>query len=307
MNSSSSLSSSSNISAPQGTPPTSPSSPAPATSTPRRQATQDIPAPIRRAQHFERFTAWPVFVSSIVFFAASLALLAGSIHDDDLRRTTLIVAVVTYGVVLLEFLIRLFLARQAAREFFKRYWFEPIGLLLPLLRPFVIVVYLWRIPAFRRSGTTLRARLLITTLLFMFMFVYFISSAVWLVERGSTGANIVNLDDAIWWGFATLSTVGYGDFVPITALGRVLAVCLMMGGIAIVGTTTALVVSVLAEQLTLRKDALVDAPGDAAGAAGAAVRTDEAGAAEEGDAAEEAGAGQGGAGQPPTTEAPPPN
>lgn len=218
----------------------------------------DVPAPIRRAQHFERYTAWPVFLASVTFFGTAIALLSGSIHDRDLLRTTQIVTIVAYALVLLDVLIRVVLARKATRAFFRRYWFELVGRLLPLLRPFVIIIYLWRIPAFRRSGTTLRVRLLITTLMFMFMFVYFISSAVWLVERGVPGANIVNLDDAIWWGFATLSTVGYGDFVPVTAVGRILAVCLMMGGIAIVGTTTALVVSVLTEQLNRRKDALTD-------------------------------------------------
>lgn len=213
-------------------------------------------SPIQRAQHFERYTAWPAFLASIVFFAATFALLSGSIHGDGLLRTTRIVAVAAYAVVLIDFLIRMMLARRSARAFLKRHWFELVGLLLPLLRPFVIIIYLWRLPSFRRSRTTLRVRLLITTFLFMFMFVYLISSAVWLVERGTPGANIVNLDDAIWWGFTTLSTVGYGDFVPITALGRVLAVGLMVGGIAIVGTTTALVVSVLGEQLNVRRDTL---------------------------------------------------
>lgn len=217
--------------------------------------------PIQRAQHFERYTAWPVFLASIVFFAATVTLLSGSIHDPDLHRATQIVLAVSYVLVLLDFAIRMVLARREARVYFKRHWFELVGLLLPVLRPFVIIVYLWRLPSFRRSGTTLRARLLITTFLFMFMYVYIVSSTVWLVERGTPGATIVNLDDAIWWGFSTLSTVGYGDFVPITATGRVLAVGLMIGGIAIVGTTTALVVSVLGEQLNLRRDTLASVVG----------------------------------------------
>lgn len=214
------------------------------------------PTPIERAQRFEHFTAGPVFLASILFFTATIALLSGSIHDHDLLHLTRIAAIVAYALVLVDFLIRMVIARRAARAFFTRYWFELVALLLPLLRPFVIIIYLWRLPSFRRSGTTLRVRLLITTFLFMFMFVYLISSTVWLVERNTPGANIVNLDDAIWWGFTTLSTVGYGDFVPITAVGRVLAVGLMVGGIAIVGTTTALVVSVLAEQLNMRKETL---------------------------------------------------
>ena len=210
--------------------------------------------PIERSERFEQYTAWPVFVASIVFFGATVAMLSASIHDPATIHAARVVAIIAYLLVILDLLVRMVIARKDLRGFLRRYWVELVTLPLPLVRPFVIIVYLWRLPAFRRSGATLRARLLITTFLFMFMFVYFISSAVWLVERGTPGANIVNLDDAIWWGFSTLSTVGYGDFVPITAVGRTLAVCLMMGGIAIVGTTTALIVNLLGEEIHRRHD-----------------------------------------------------
>ncbi|HET7900001.1 MAG TPA: ion transporter [Candidatus Nanopelagicales bacterium] len=42
--------------------------------------------------------------------------------------------------------------------------------------------------------------------------------------------------DAIWWGFVTFTTVGYGDFYPTTAAARVVAIVLMLGGVAFLGT-----------------------------------------------------------------------
>jgi len=42
--------------------------------------------------------------------------------------------------------------------------------------------------------------------------------------------------DAIWWGFVTITTVGYGDIVPETTPGRITAVVLMLGGVAFLGT-----------------------------------------------------------------------
>jgi len=42
--------------------------------------------------------------------------------------------------------------------------------------------------------------------------------------------------DAVWWGFVTFTTVGYGDFYPTDAGGRIVAVILMLGGVAFLGT-----------------------------------------------------------------------
>ena len=56
---------------------------------------------------------------------------------------------------------------------------------------------------------------------------------VYLAEHGHPGANITNLGDALWWAVVTIATVGYGDYYPVTAVGRVIAVFIMLGGIGI--------------------------------------------------------------------------
>jgi voltage-gated potassium channel len=65
------------------------------------------------------------------------------------------------------------------------------------------------------------------------------SLAVLSVERDAPGGNIKNLGDAVWWSFTTMTTVGYGDHSPTTGLGRILAVGLMLSGIALLGVVTA--------------------------------------------------------------------
>lgn len=57
-------------------------------------------------------------------------------------------------------------------------------------------------------------------------------------ERASEAANITTFGDALWWATATVATVGYGDFTPVTLEGRVVAVMLMIVGIGLVGTVT---------------------------------------------------------------------
>ena len=47
-----------------------------------------------------------------------------------------------------------------------------------------------------------------------------------------------NFIDAIWWSVATVSTVGYGESVPKTLVGKVIAVVLMFSGITTLGLLT---------------------------------------------------------------------
>ena len=43
------------------------------------------------------------------------------------------------------------------------------------------------------------------------------------VEQGRNGAEIRNMGDALWWSAGTLTTIGYGDIVPQTTAGRIIA------------------------------------------------------------------------------------
>jgi voltage-gated potassium channel Kch len=60
--------------------------------------------------------------------------------------------------------------------------------------------------------------------------------AIYLIESPHEDAQITNLIDAFWWVSATVTTVGYGDVVPITEIGRIYGIVLMFVGISIIGT-----------------------------------------------------------------------
>jgi voltage-gated potassium channel len=61
------------------------------------------------------------------------------------------------------------------------------------------------------------------------------------LERGAAGAEIRSGADAFWWSFVTVTTVGYGDYTPVTFPGRVLAMVLMTFGIGIFAVLTSFV------------------------------------------------------------------
>lgn len=56
-------------------------------------------------------------------------------------------------------------------------------------------------------------------------------------------AERMNFQDAIWWSFVTVTTVGYGDLSPATANGRMIAMVLMVVGIGLVGSLTSTLTS----------------------------------------------------------------
>ncbi|MFB5621913.1 MAG: potassium channel family protein [Candidatus Nitrosomaritimum yanchengensis] len=58
---------------------------------------------------------------------------------------------------------------------------------------------------------------------------------IYLIESPHEDAQITNLIDAFWWASATVTTVGYGDVVPVTEPGRIMGIILMFVGISIIG------------------------------------------------------------------------
>ncbi len=70
-----------------------------------------------------------------------------------------------------------------------------------------------------------------------------IGGAAIMAVEGQTGA-FTNFFAAIWWVLVTMTTVGYGDMVPITPVGRVVATVIILAGVILISTFTATVSSI---------------------------------------------------------------
>jgi voltage-gated potassium channel len=65
----------------------------------------------------------------------------------------------------------------------------------------------------------------------------------YLAESPNHHATITNLNDSFWWAIETITTVAYGEFYPVTGIGKVIASFVMFAGIGIVWALVALVTS----------------------------------------------------------------
>jgi voltage-gated potassium channel len=74
------------------------------------------------------------------------------------------------------------------------------------------------------------------------LMVIFSAIAILQVEN-DPNSNIKTAEDAIWWAYVTITTVGYGDKYPVTTEGRVIAAILMTTGVGLFGTFTGFLAS----------------------------------------------------------------
>jgi voltage-gated potassium channel len=64
-------------------------------------------------------------------------------------------------------------------------------------------------------------------------------------ESRAADANITTGGDALWWALVTITTVGYGDYFPVTAAGRITGAFVMFAGVGIIGALASILASVL--------------------------------------------------------------
>jgi len=94
------------------------------------------------------------------------------------------------------------------------------------------------------TGTSLNEKLLALPGIALVM-VFFSTMLMVEVERSAPNATIKTGGDALWWALTTVTTVGYGDMYPVTTEGRIIAAVLMLIGIALFGSMSAIVTSKL--------------------------------------------------------------
>ncbi|MBU1486503.1 potassium channel family protein, partial [bacterium] len=93
----------------------------------------------------------------------------------------------------------------------------------------------------------LKKRNILLLLLVLLLLILAGGTLAFFFEKG-VNEGLRSLGDACWWAIVTLTTVGYGDKVPLTLGGRLVGVFLMFAGISLITLLTATVSSVFVEK-----------------------------------------------------------
>jgi voltage-gated potassium channel len=84
-------------------------------------------------------------------------------------------------------------------------------------------------------------------------------TALWVMESGHPDGALQSWGDAVWWALSTMTTVGYGDFVPVTTTGRLVAAVVMVVGVAIIGAVAAVVALTVTRQFVREEEQAFEA------------------------------------------------
>jgi voltage-gated potassium channel len=157
--------------------------------------------------------------------------------------------IATYFVFVADYLTRLYLAKPCGR-WFVRHLFALAIIALPFLRPLRLLSLAVVVKVLQRAvGHTIRGKVIVYTACGAVVIIYAASLAILDVEGDRPDSKITTLGDALWWASTTVTTVGYGDLRPVTGMGRLVAVALMIGGISLVGVVTATLASWIIERV----------------------------------------------------------
>jgi voltage-gated potassium channel len=207
-------------------------------------------------QHARKITTYDLIIGILAIFSLILLIpiYFGNLSSQD--KTVLIyLEDALCAVFLFDFFRSLRLASNKWGYFLKGGgWLDLLGS-IPFSALFAIfrVARLFRIvrQLRRMTGGELRRmftrRLAQSTLLFTLVvaliLVFTISWLVLLAEQSAPNANIKTYHDAVWWAFVTITTVGYGDYYPVTGWGQCMAVILMFFGLGIIGVLSSYLAS----------------------------------------------------------------
>jgi len=196
---------------------------------------------VTRVERWERRSEVPLILLALAFLVAYAWPVLDPRLDADTVTMLTFVSWTVWVAFAIDFAIRIRLA-DARVSYVRHHWYDVALIALPMLRPLRLLRLLALARFLDRSVSgSLAGTAVVYAAGSAAMAVGLGSLAVLDAERGDPKANITNFADALWWAGSTVTTAGPGEFYPVTGAGRIVAMALMLVGIALVGVVIAAV------------------------------------------------------------------
>lgn len=218
---------------------------------PPRKGTSDTSHREELLHRIERITEMPLLILAFVMIPLLIGPMVWEMSPQE-ESTFIMLDYFLWAIFAIDLIIKVTVSPHRL-NYLRRHWLEVLVVVVPFLRPLRIL----RIFIFG-SRAWVGARRLVNV---DFIIIYgiglvIIAATVVASVEGGEGASIHSFADALWWAVVTITTVGYGDMVPVSLVGRAVAFILMLGGIAFFSGVTANLASFLIKGHEAEKKAL---------------------------------------------------
>ena len=199
----------------------------------------------------ERITEMPLLILAFAMIPLLIGPMLWELSPQE-ESTFIILDYFVWAIFAIDLIIKLAISPRRL-NYLRRHWLEVLVVVVPFFRPLRIL----RIFIFgSRAWVGIRRLVNIDFILVYGIGLVIIAATVVASVEGGEGASIRSFADALWWAVVTITTVGYGDMVPVTMVGRAVAFILMLGGIAFFSGVTANLASFLVKSQDTEKKAV---------------------------------------------------
>ncbi len=211
------------------------------------------------SQHLDNYESnWGRWIEGSLFFANMLAIVLFVLYTYSftgaVAKWLFIFEIILVSIFIVEYALRMWVARNKTHHFFNIYSLIDLLSILPVLVNFINLTFfrifrilrlfrLLRVLRFQRmfkSRKTLFGVLndteivVIRIMLTVFTIIFMFAGLIWAVENQVNPGQFGTIWDAFYFAIVTLSTVGYGDVTPLSSLGKVVTVVMILSGIALI-------------------------------------------------------------------------
>lgn len=207
-----------------------------------------------RLERWEQATEWPLAALAVLFLAVYAAEVLAVGLPPRWHRALVAVDYTIWALFVVEFVVRMTLTTRRAR-YLAHHLPDVAMLALPFMRTMRVLRLIPLLRALNRwVADSLRGKVALYGSTSAVLLVFTGALAVLDAERHARGATITDFGRALWWGCATITTVGYGDDVPVTGQGRLVGIAVMAGGVMLVGAVTASFAAWLVDRMRVEEE-----------------------------------------------------